>query len=320
MLSEQAHAQARITDLEESSVAAYAEACFATSTKRAYNGDWASFESWCRERCISSLPAKPDDVARYLAFEADRGLSPRTLERRLAAIGANHKKHMRPTPLASSRGDLIRRVLAGIRRSSLAQARKKAPLEAHHVMDMIRLSSGDGLRASRDRAVLALGLAGALRRSEIAALQIRDLEFENDGVRVHIRRSKTDPFAQGQSVSIPHGRRIRPVDHVNRWLARAGHSDGYLFRRLTRGDQMTEKPISDRTVARLVQSKAKMLGLDPRLFGAHSLRSGFLVEAARHNASVLKMSEVSRHRCLNILLEYVRDAHRYHNHAGDGFL
>jgi integrase len=168
--------------------------------------------------------------------------------------------------------------------------------------------------------VLAIGMAAALRRSELVALAVDDIGLAPEGLQLFIGRSKTDQAGEGAVIAIPEGRRIRPKALLLEWMVAAGHEEGPLFRRLTRADGLTRQPMSDRAVARLVQRCAADAGLDPTQFAGHSLRSGFITEAARQGASIFKMQEVSRHKSVQVLSEYVRDAERFRDHAGERFL
>jgi integrase len=185
---------------------------------------------------------------------------------------------------------------------------------------ILRCITGDDLRSVRDRAVLAFGMAGAFRRSELVALQCADLQLVPEGLRVAIRRSKTDQDGAGATIVIPEGRRLRPKALLEAWLERAGVTDGFLFRRLTAAGAVTAAPMSDRAIARLVQARAGAAGYDAGAFAGHSLRAGFLTAAARTGASVFKMREVSRHKSMQVLAHYVRDAELFRDHAGEGFL
>lgn len=139
-------------------------------------------------------------------------------------------------------------------------------------------------------------------------------------LRVLIRRSKTDQEGAGATVAIPEGRRLRPKALLEDWLAQAGIQDGFLFRRLTASGVPMPFPMSDRAVARVVQARAEAAGYKAVDFAGHSLRVGFLTAAARSGAYVFKMREVSRHRSMQVLSNYVRDTELFRDHAGDEFL
>lgn len=168
--------------------------------------------------------------------------------------------------------------------------------------DVLRAIPGESLRNVRDRALLAFGLASCLRRSELVALRVDDVQRVPEGLRVIIRRSKTDQEARGATVAVPEGRRLHPVARLEAWLARGEIADGFLFRRLSNtGDRVLAALMSDRSVARVVQARVAVAGYDPAGFAGHSLRAGFLTLAARAGASVFKMQEVSRHKSLQVL-------------------
>jgi integrase len=136
------------------------------------------------------------------------------------------------------------------------------------------------MRGIRDRAILALGFAGAFRRSELVALTVADLTECPDGYRVMIRRSKTDQTGEGAEIVIPRGLRIRPVEAVQAWLHAAGVSEGLLFRAIQRGGRVKPQGLRGVDVARAVKRYAKAAGLDPAEFSGHSLRAGFVTSAA----------------------------------------
>ena len=211
--------------------------------------------------------------------------------------------------------------MAGIRRSRTTPPAQKAAADADVLRDMLRACSGEKLRAVRARAVLAIGFAGAFRRSELAQHSVsEDIRRDAEGIRVVIRQSKADQEGEGATVAIPHGDRLRPVAALDAWLAAGRVAQGFVFRRVGRAGQVTDEPISDRAVARLVQAVARAAGYDPALFGGHSLRAGFITSAGPDRRQHLQNPGMSRHRSLQVLAGYVRDAQVYRDHAGSGFL
>ena len=176
------------------------------------------------------------------------------------------------------------------------------------------------LKGLRDRALFLLGFAGAFRRSEIVALDLADLEFCEDGLRVTIRKSKTDQEALGVTIAIARGSIACPVNAVNAWVKAANLLEGPLFRPVTRTAKISARRLSARAVAELVKAYARRAGLKAADFSGYSLRSGFLTSAAAHGASIFKMMDVSRHKSVDTLRGYVRDAEMFRNHAGQGLL
>lgn len=181
-------------------------------------------------------------------------------------------------------------------------------------------AAGGSRKNLRDRALLLLGFAGAFRRSELVALNVSDIEETTEGLRVTIRRGKTDQEAHGATIGIPRGKIACPVAAFSAWLTDAGIEAGSVFRPVGKGGRVLETRPTCRSVAAIVQRHAARVGLDPALFAGHSLRSGFLTSAAARGASIFKMADVSRHRSIETLRGYVRDAELFRDHAGDGLL
>jgi site-specific recombinase XerD len=305
-----------LTSAEIDATVAYATAEKAAATRAAYASDWRDFAAWCAARGATPLPAHQGLVAAYLSHLAGQGRKASTIGRRAAAIGHRHKLagHEPPT---SQEG--VRAVLRGIRRTIGAARAGKAPATADILAAMLRLCPPT-LAGSRDRALLALGFAGAFRRSELVALEVADLNEAPDGLRVRIRRSKTDQEGEGAEIAIPRGYRLRPVEAVQAWLAAAEISDGPLFRPVLKGGRIQREPLSAFSAAQIVKRYVERAGFDPAAYAGHSLRSGFLTSAAESGASILKMIEVSRHKSVDVLRGYVRRADLFREHAGAAFL
>ena len=257
----------------------------------------------------------------FLSEEAARGCAPPTVNRWLAAIGWAHRRAGLQPPQKSEGAAAITEVLAGIRRSRTVPPSKKAASDADVTWTLLHYIRGERLRDHRDRALIALGMAAALRRSELVALRVEDLQRVPEGLRVRIARSKTDQDGAGQVVAVPNGKRLRPVALVDAWLAATGIQGGFVFRRfISRADHLSELPMDDAGVALVVKRRAAAAGLAAADYSGHSLRSGFLTAAARAGASIWKMQEVSRHRSVQVLSGYVRSAELFDDHAGSGFL
>jgi integrase len=179
---------------------------------------------------------------------------------------------------------------------------------------------GGRLANIRDRALLLFGFASAMRRSELAALDFEDLEETPDGLRVTIRRSKTDQEGHGDVIAIPRGMITCPVAALKAWLQVAHITAGPVFRPIAKGERISNARLTDHSIANIVKAHAARVGLDPAGFAGHSLRSGFLTSAAARGASVFKMADQSRHKSMDTLRSYVRDAEIFKRHAGEGLL
>jgi site-specific recombinase XerD len=302
-------------------VQSYVEKASADATRRAYASDWRLFTDWCAARALSSLPASPETVAAFLASQADGGLARSTIGRRLAAIAYVHRICGQVAPSDQPGGILVETTMRGIRRDQrgMPSARKQAAC-GDVLRDMLRAIEGDSIRSVRDRALLAIGMGGALRRSELVGIDLVHLTRTPKGFEIHLPSSKTDQEGKGALVVIPDRDRIAPVKLLDRWLEAAGIAEGPVFRKLTPQGRLTAKRMSDRGVAIVVQQRAAAAGYDPKLFGGHSLRAGFLTEAGRQGANVFRMKDHSRHRSLETVSEYVRSQDLFRDHAGDRFL
>ncbi len=309
-----------LLDDEIEAARAYVAAARAPATRRAYESDWRIFLAWCAARNIDPLPAAPGAVAIFLSAEAHAGARPSTIGRRLAAIGYMHAQAGYDPPQQQQGAVAIRNAVAGIRRTHGIKKVQKRAADGDMLRDMLRACEGDSVRAVRDRALLAIGMAAALRRSELVALDIDDVAITPDGLLITIRTSKTDQEGKGATIAVPEGRRIRPKALLLAWIACAGFDAGPVFRKLTPQGRITTKPMSDRGVALVVKARAAAAGYDPAQVAGHSLRAGFLTEAARQGATVFKMKEVSRHKSLEILSDYVRNHELFRDHAGERFL
>lgn len=303
------------------SVERYVSKASADATKRAYTSDWRIFVAWCGERGISPLPATPAVVAAFLAREADRGIARSSIGRRLAAIVFAHRAADIIPPTEQAGAVLLDRAMRGIRREKRQQRQtKKHPADGDILRDMLRGIVGDDVRSMRDRALLAVGMGGAFRRSELVALTISDVKFTPAGLEILVPYSKGDQLGEGELVVIPERPRIAAVALLRAWIDTAAIIDGPLFRKLTPQGRLTAKSMSDKGVAIVVKARAAAAGYDPALFSGHSLRAGFLTEAGRQGANPFRMKEHSRHKSLEMVSEYVRNHELFRDHAGDKFL
>jgi site-specific recombinase XerD len=301
---------------EVEAAATYAMAEKASATRRAYRTDFAIFKAWCADRGACPLPAEPETVAAFLGWEADRQIRPSTIGRRNAAIRYAHKLAGHEAPTDDER---VRATMRGIRRAVGTAPIRKVAATSERVTAMAP-EAGNRLVDLRDRALLLLGFAGAFRRSELVALDVGDIEEAKEGLRITIRRGKTDQEATGVVIAITRGAVVCPVAAYRAWIEAAGISNGPVFRPITKGGRLKETRLTDRSVSKIVKTHAARIGLDPAGFSGHSLRSGFLTSAAARGASVFKMMDVSRHKSVDSLRGYVRDAELFRDHAGAGLL
>jgi site-specific recombinase XerD len=294
----------------------YVRQSLSPSTRKFYRIDFGIFTAWCESLSLIPLPASSATVARFLAIQASQGIKPATLIRRLAAIRMAHEVQGHDNP-TNHKG--VKAVIKGIKREKGVAQHKKAPATAERIASMIA-HCPDTLIGLRDKALLLLGFAGAFRRSELVALTINDIERTPEGIKVTIRKSKTDQEGQGQAVAILNGTCFRVVDELMRWLYAANITDGYLFRPIKKGGKVQPMVLTDRSVAIIVKRYASKAGLIANDFSGHSLRSGFITSGAQAGADLFKLMEVSRHKKPETVLGYVRESKLFENHAGEKFL
>jgi site-specific recombinase XerD len=288
----------------------------AASTRAAYASDWRIFEDWCGAHNLYPMPASPLAVAAFLADQVEQGMKPSTLGRRLAAIKYRHKASSEDSPTDDEK---VKAVLQGARRSIGVAPRKLAAATSEKTIGMATLVR-PGLAGLRDRAILLLAFSLAARRSELVALDVEDIEECPEGLRVRIRRSKTDQDGVGATVAVCRGSIADPVAAVLDYIKAAGITSGALFRRIRRGNHITDHRLGAQTICKLVKDQAAKLGLDPKQYGAHSMRAGFLTSAAAKGANLFKMMDISRHKSVDTLRGYVRSADAFRDHAGAGLL
>jgi site-specific recombinase XerD len=220
---------------------AYAEAEKAAATRRAYESDWADFAAWCAARGATALPAHVGIAAAYLSWLASTGRKASTIGRRAAAIAHRHKLAGHEPPTSA---EAVRAVLRGIRRTIGAAPGRKQAATAEVITTMLKCVPAGTLKGKRDRALLSLGFAAALRRSELVALEVGDLVEVQDGFRLTVRKSKTDQEGEGAEIAIPRGYRLRPVEAVQAWIAAAGISEGPLLRPVLKGGRIQPEPLT----------------------------------------------------------------------------
>ena len=278
-------------------VAFYLGAARSSATTRAYKADVAAYTVWG-----GPIPASPEVVATYLASSAS--LAAATLRRRLAAIADAHQAIGQPDP---TKHPLVRKVFRGIRRVHGAQVHAATPLDIDMLAQIIAVLPED-LAGVRDRALLLVGFFCALRRSELVALTVDDLDRRPDGWIVTIQRSKTDPYGHGQSVPLPALRGpLCPTAAIANWLAVSTIVEGPIFRTVGPNQKPTS-PLPASQVGVVLRQRAGEAGLATIGLSAHSLRSGFAVSATRAGVAAAQIQAVTRHRTLAGLAPYVSTA------------
>ncbi len=288
----------------------------AANTRRAYASDWADFLSWCDRYELVALPADALTVRRYLVALAREGRKVATIQRRLAAIADAHARQGYPSPTADP---AVRHELAALRRELGVAPQGKEPVLADDLRAMVAALPDDP-RGLRDRAMLLLGFAAALRRSELVGLDVGDVAFAKRGLVVTIRRSKSDQEGAGAKVAVAPGGdpAACPVRATRRWLqaARLG-ATGPLFRPVHRAGKILDRRLNPEHVAQLVKRAAAAAGVAPtdldgvadtHGLAGHSLRAGLVTQAALDGVSDADIAATTRHKSRDMVARYTRIA------------
>ena len=285
------------------------------ATLRAYLSDFGDFVSFCSDFDLQSMPASAETVGRYLADLPARGMVVSTVNRRAAAIAYVHRAKGFDSPNGS---ESVRAVLTGIRNTHGARPTKKQALTADLVAKVIRKIPTRELRGLRDRALILLCFGAALRRSELVALDVDQLDFQRRGLLVRLGRTKTDQTGEGRTVAVPDGK-LKIGDAVRAWLDAAGISEGPIFRGFDRGTLMATA-LSPGQFARMLKGRCEAIGLDPKLISGHSPRRGFATSAGDLGADLRHTARHMRHAKLETTLGYMEDGDLFRESAGKGFL
>lgn len=287
------------------------------STVRAYQRDWSDFTEWCMNMQAQALPATPSTVAEYLVDRAGT-LKPSTLNRRLVAIGHAHRAAGEPNP---TKAPDVTETFKGIRRTLGTAPEQKAPITPVELRLMVE-TLDESLASIRNRALLLIGFAGAFRRSELAALNVEDLDEREEGYLITVRRSKTDQEGRGHTKTVVYGGSIPtcPVRSLARWLGAAGIDQGPIWRSVDRHGRVSDQRLHPASVSTIVKRMAADAQLDPERYAGHSLRAGFVTTAFDNGVSELRIAEQTGHRSLEVLRGYIRrdrDSLFRHSPAGE---
>lgn len=302
-------ARVALIALDAERIAAAVDAELAASTRETYACGWRQWERWCRGRGINPLPAPPEAIAAFLTERAEAGVHFTTLDCYCSGIAYRHRQEGLSDPTADS---LVRRVRRGLRRIlGVAPIRQAHPLTVAELGQIIAAIDTEDAKDLRDRAILLLGYASAMRPGEISALDVEDLQRKPTGVLIRIRRSKTDPDAQGQLVGVARGdnRLTDPIRALDAWLTVRPSEPGALFTRVAYRRHPTSQRLGPRAISRTVQERANAAGFDGVPVSGHSLRAGHATMAAVNGVPIDRIAAQTRHRDLGTLLtHYIRPA------------
>lgn len=283
-------------------------------TVRLYDREWRRFVAWCSAKNQKPLPADPNVVTLYVTDLA-RTLSVASINVAVAAISQAHQVAGIDSPTHTS---TFRNVWRGIRRTlGVAAKTQKTPTTTDVVKSMIEVMP-EGLIGVRDHTILLFAFATAMRRSEIVDTDVSSVRFVERGLEVTVAKSKTDQEGVGHVIAVPFGNSERtcPVRALRRWLQASEITEGPLFRSVDRHGRLSDSRLDSGSVGRIVKRLAERTGRDPKQFGGHSTRAGFITSAATNGASERSIAEISNHRSVQVLRSYVRAATRFDDNAG----
>ncbi len=285
----------------------------AEHTIDAYESDWNDFCDWCAFHHEKPLPAPPETIINYINDLADYA-TVATIRRRVSAISENY--HAAGLSAENPCKDwMVREALIGLSRQKGVAQKGKTPIYWEEIEKMVSLMDSTKLTDVRDKAILLLGFMGAFRRSEIAELDVEDLRFFSQGMVVTITHSKTDQTSAGQQVGIPYieDTNLCAVTAVRNWLRRADLHSGALFRRILKSGQPGSGHISDKSINLIIKKYVSLIGLDPELYGAHSLRHGFATSAALSGLEERIIMKQTRHRSVEMVRRYINEGDLFVN-------
>lgn len=287
----------------------------AENTKRAYRSDWTQFSAWCHQNGLQDLPATPETVVYYITF-LGKTLKGSTIKRKMTAISQRHETAHYSSPTKTA---LVKGVWDGLQRTIGVKEEGKEALWLEDLRQVVQAIPQNRLIDVRDRALLLIGWTGALRRSEVAQLNLEDVAITRDGIILHLNRSKTDQKGEGQVVALPYGSNplTCPVRSLEDWLAAANITEGPLFRRIDRHGNMYDR-LTPQSVRLIVKRRCEVVGLDSEMYGAHSLRSGFCSTAAKAGKAEHQIMKQTRHKRSDSLQRYIRKANLFEDNAASG--
>ncbi|WP_423839040.1 site-specific integrase [Veillonella montpellierensis] len=286
----------------------------AEHTIDAYESDWSDFIDWCHYNHVEPFPPTPETIVNYINDLADYAKA-NTISRRISAISENlNASGLSNNPCTSP---LVKSALRGIRRFKGTFQQGKTPLLLEDIKDIINYINETTIDidmvATRDKAILLLGFMGAFRRSEISVITVEDITFSPNGMEIFIASSKADQEGQGAIVAIPYidTKELCAVTHIKKWLALSHIKSGPLFRGFTKNGSLRKTALSDKSVANIVKKYVSLIGLEPDMYGAHSLRHGFATTAASYGVEERNIMRQTRHHSVNMVRRYINEANKF---------
>ena len=289
----------------------------ANNTLRAYKSDFNDFSLFCVKNGFKSLPSDPKVVSLYLTYLSSRDAKMSTLKRRLVSIGVIHK--LKGHYLDTKHPSIIENIMGIKRRKGSIQLSKK-PLLINYLKELINAidkQKKEEIKKFRDRSIILIGFSGGFRRNEIVSLDYEDLDFVTEGLKINLRRSKTDQFGEGFKKALPYfdNSQYCPVVSLKKWIEVSKITSGPVFRRFTKGSRLSNNRLTDQTVALLIKEYLKLAGIDSKNYSGHSLRSGFATSAAESGAEERNIMAMTGHKSTEMVRRYIKEVNLFKNNA-----
>ena len=289
----------------------------ANNTIRAYKSDFHDFELFCVQNGFKSLPSEPKIISLYLTSLSSKDIKMSTLKRRLVSIGVIHK--LKGHYLDTKHPSIIENLM-GIKRRKGSSQKGKKPLLINNLKALIKAINRldiNPIIKFRDRTIVLIGFSGGFRRNEIISLNYDDIEFVTEGLKITLRRSKTDQYGEGSLKGLPYFDNpvYCPVISLQNWLKISEINSGPLFRRFSKGSKLTEKRLTDQTVALIIKKYLQLAGIESKNYSGHSLRSGFATSAAESGAEERSIMAMTGHKSSEMVRRYIKEANIFKNNA-----
>jgi site-specific recombinase XerD len=289
----------------------------ANNTVRAYKSDFNDFSLFCAQNGFKSLPSEPKIVSLYLTHLSVKDAKISTLKRRLVSIGVIHK--LKGYYLDTKHPSIIENIM-GIKRRKGSTQKSKKPILINYLKQIINVIDEldkKEIKKLRDRSIILIGFSGGFRRNEIVSLDYDDLDFVPEGLKINLRRSKTDQFGEGFTKALPYfdSSVYCPVVSLKKWLDVSKIASGPLFRKFVKGSKLSENRLTDQTVALLIKEYLRLAGIDSNNYSGHSLRSGFATSAAESGVEERSIMAMTGHKSTEMVRRYIKEANLFKNNA-----
>ena len=288
----------------------------ANNTLRAYKSDFKDFGAFCIKHGLNSLPSEPKIVSLYLTH-LSKNSKISTLRRRLVSISMVHKLKGH---YLDTKHPIVVENLMGIKRIKGSIQQGKKPILINHLKSIINVIDEKKMKEVkklRDKTIILIGFGGGFRRTELISINYEDLDIVPEGLKIIIRRSKTDQFGEGMIKGLPYftNEKYCPVANLKKWLKISKINSGPIFRRFTKGSSLTEKRLTDQSVVLLMKEYLNLAGIENKNFAGHSLRSGFATVAAESGADERSIMAMTGHKTTQMVRRYIKEANLFKNNA-----